>query len=426
MVEEFWVLGMGIAGSVIFAIYREFYHKEKIQKLHERNQQLQLTLEFEKRIYEEKIASIEEAKEQLSEKFEALSREALSKNNEQFLLLAHQAFEVHHQKSKGELDVKSQSIENLVKPLQESLQKLDGGIKEWEKERRGETILLKEQLRQLADSEKELKKETANLIKALRLPDVRGRWGEIQLRRIVELTGLIQYCDFLEQPTLPTKEETLRPDMMIKLPGERNIIIDSKVPLQAFLDSIGEEDEEKKLTHLESHARQLRQHIAMLGKKSYWQHLESTPEFVILFLPTDTLFQAALQVDPSLIELAAGENVVLATPSTLIGLLKAIAYSWKEAKLSEGYKEVARLGAELHKRLFDLSRHFQGLGRQLNSCVDHFNKAMGSYDARVLVTARKFQELGAASHEITLDPIEEVERKAKVDPEIAPLLELDA
>lgn len=405
---------------MIVCVYREFKHKEKIQKIEETNQELQLTLQFEKRIYEEKIKTISQAKEQ----FEALSSAALAKNNEQFLFLAGQAFENLHQKSKGEIDAKGVAIEHLVKPLQETLQKLDGGIKEWEKERRGEHILIKEQLRTLFESEKELKKETANLIKALRLPEVRGRWGEIQLRRLVEMSGLIPYCDFFEQTTLLSKDENLRPDMMIHLPGERKIIIDSKVPLQAFLDAIAEEDEEKKLASLDLHAKQLRSHITMLGRKNYWQHLECTPEFVILFLPTDTLFQAALQADPSLIELAAGENVVLATPSTLIGLLKAIAYSWKEAKLSEGYKEVAKLGAELHKRLFDLNKHFQNLGRQLNSSVDHFNKAMGSYESRVLVTARKFQELGAASAEITLDPIEDIERKAKVDKE-APLLEME-
>ncbi len=425
MIEDFWVVVISIAVGVVIIIYREFQHKDKIQKLQETNQELQLMLQFEKRIYEEKIASIQEAKEQLTEKFDVLSAEALSKNNEQFLLLAGQAFEVHHQKSKGEIEAKTVSIENLVKPLKETLQKLDGEIKEWEKERRGEHVLIREQLRLLAESEKDLKKETANLIKALRLPQVRGRWGEIQLRRVVEISGLVQYCDFLEQPALSNKEESLRPDMMIKLPGERNIIIDSKVPLQAFLDAIAEEDEEKKVTFLESHAKQLRQHINLLGKKSYWQHLESTPEFVILFLPTDTLFQAALQVDASIIELAAGENIVLATPSTLIGLLKGIAYSWKEARLSEGYKEVARLGSELHKRLFDLNRHFQGLGKNLNSCVDHFNKAMGSYESRVMVTARKFQELGAASGEITLDPLEQVERKAKVDPDVIALLEAE-
>ncbi|MBI5273859.1 MAG: DNA recombination protein RmuC [Chlamydiales bacterium] len=409
-----------LVSLVVFLFYRESRLKQQIQTLKENNIQLQMglqqevaKLEYEKKLHVEKIQVFQEARQKLSENFESISLNALAKNTEQFLHLAKQSFDGLHQVSKGELDQRKESIEHLVKPLKESLTKLDTEIIKLEKERKGESESLKEQIKTLSSVEKELQKETANLIKALRLPDVRGRWGEVQLKRVVEIAGMINYCDFFEQTSFSHEGDLHRPDMIIKLPGNREIIIDAKTPFAAFLEASQEVDEEKRLELMQTHAKQLRAHITSLGKKSYWSLLERTPEFVILFLPAETFFYAALQADPSILELATKENVVMATPSSLIGLLKTIAYSWKEFKISEGYKEVASLGHELYKRLSDMTKHFSSLGKSLNSSVDYFNKAMGSLESRVLISARKFKELGAAPEEISIETVEMIDKKTR-------------
>lgn len=369
------------------------------------NQILEAKIDSEKLRYDEKIKTLEDAKQLLSDKFEALSLNALNKNSEQFLHLAKKSFEQLKESSTSDLDKRQQSIEHIVKPLKESLTKMDEELKRLEVSRKGDTSALKQQLESLVDVETKLKQETSNLVKALRLPDVRGRWGEVQLRRVVELAGMINYCDFEEQKAISAEQ---RPDMIINLPGNRQVIIDAKAPFTAFLDANQEEDEEKRFKLLQSHAKHLKHHISSLSKKAYWKSVTNAPEFVILFLPAETFFHAALQADPSLIELATKENIIIATPSSLIGLLKSIAYSWKEFRLSENYKEVAVIGHELYKRLYDLNKHISSLGKSLNTSVDHFNKTVGSYESRVLVSARKFKDLGAGSEEISIDPIHSI------------------
>lgn len=419
------ISSIGVISCV--CIYREIYLKRQLKTAKSQCKDLEkrlaqkeadydkltLTLDHQKELFEERISAIQMAKEQLSEKFESLSLSALSKNNQQFLDLAKKTFEQFHQTSKNDLDKKHQSFEHLVSPLKESLKKLDDEVKQLEKERRGEREALKEQIKMLSESEQQLQKETANLVKALRLPDVRGKWGEMQLKRVVEMAGMINFCDFVEQQSYKEDNKDMRPDMIIKLPAGREVIIDAKAPFTAFLDANQEKDEDAKWELLQKHAKHLKHHIQALGKKSYWKYVERTPEFVILFLPAETFFHAALQADPSLIELSAQHNIVLATPSSLIGLLKAIAFGWKEQRLSQSYQEVAKIGQELYKRLYDMNKHLSSLGKSINNVVDHYNKSIGSFETRVLSSARKFQELGAASKEIAIDENNQVEKHTR-------------
>lgn len=257
-------------------------------------------------------------------------------------------------------------------------------------------------------AKQELSKETGNLVKALRTPAARGRWGEIQLRRVVEIAGMLNHCDFYEQTT--SEGGLARPDLIIKLPGGRQVVIDSKVPLESYLDAIQTDNEAIREAKLKDHARLVRSHIGALSKKSYHQHFSPTPEFVVLFLPSETFFSAALQYDPTLIEVGADQGVIVATPTTLIALLRAVAYGWKQESLSLHAEQVSELGHELYKRISDMTAHFSKMGRSLNTAVDSYNKGIGSLESRVLVSARKFKELGAAATKLEIDNIEVVEK----------------
>jgi DNA recombination protein RmuC len=294
----------------------------------------------------------------------------------------------------------------LFQPVRETLQRLDGGLQSLEKERRGDHESLKTQLKSLLETEKELRFETSNLVKALRAPITRGRWGEIQLRRVVELAGMLNHCDFFEQH----QEKEMRPDLLVRLPAGRQVIIDAKVPLEAYLDAIQAQDEKLKILKFKDHARQVRAHIFLLSKKAYWERFQPTPEFVILFLPSETFFSAALEHDPALIEVGAEEGVILATPTTLIALLRTVAYGWKQENLSQHAQRVSDLAHDLYKRLLDMGGHFSKMGRSLTTAVEAYNKGIGSLEARVLPTARKFKDLGAASSSLEIESIEAVDK----------------
>src|SRR5882762_7584275 len=376
------------------------------------NAKLQAELQGERRGAQERISSFNKATEELAERFKALSRDALKDNNQSFLQLAHATLEKFQENAKGDLELRQKAIDQLVKPLKESLDKVDGKIGELEKTRAGAYSELREQVKGLATSQLQLQTETGNLVKALRTPHVRGRWGEIQLRRVVEMAGMLQYCDFVEQETVATEDSRIRPDLIIKLPGNRTIVIDAKVPFDAFYESISTTDETIRLTKLKEHARLVRGHITNLSRKSYWETVQPTPEFVLLFLPGETFYSAALEHDPKLIEDGVSEKVIIATPTTLIALLKAVSYGWRQEQMAANAQEVSRLAKDLYDRLRIFTGHFADVGKGLDRALDSYNKGVGSLEARVLVTARKFKELGAITGE-EIEPLEPLDKLAR-------------
>ncbi len=381
------------------------------------NARLQAELEGERRAAHERAESFKRVTDELAEKFKALSRDALKDNNQEFLNLARVTLEKFQVTAKGELDQRQQAIDQLVKPLKDSLEKVDGKIGELEKARAGAYAELREQVRALATSQLQLQAETGNLVKALRTPHVRGRWGEIQLRRVVELAGMLEYCDFTEQESVATEDGRIRPDVIVRLPGNRTIVVDAKVPFEAFYESISTTDDAVRADRLKEHARLVRTHIGALSKKSYWETVQPTPEFVLLFLPGENFYSAALEQDPKLIEDGINQRVIIATPTTLIALLKAISYGWQQEHRAANADEVGRLGKELYDRLRTFLNYFGDIGRNLDRAIESYNKGVGSLEARVLVTARKFKERGAITgDEIEIqEPIDKTARSLSLD-----------
>jgi DNA recombination protein RmuC len=368
-------------------------------------------LEQERKVAEEKIGIINQAQTALSDAFKALSSDALKSNNQTFMDLAKTTLEKFQEGAKSDLEGRQKAVDALVKPIQESLQKVDGKLGEIEKSRLQTYTSLDEQLKGLLNNHlPRLHQETANLVKALRQPTVRGRWGEIQLQRVVEMAGMVEHCDFVQQESVSTDDGRLRPDMIVRLPGGKKVVVDAKAPVAAYLDAIETEDESLKLSLLADHAAQVRTHISQLGRKAYWEQFDQAPEFVVLFLPGEMFFSAALQQDPSLIEFGVNEKVIPATPTTLIALLRAVSYGWRQEALAQNAQEISGLGRELYKRIADLSVHWTDIGKHLGKSMDAYNKATGTLESRVLVSARRFKDLKAAPEGVELEPIELLDR----------------
>jgi DNA recombination protein RmuC len=360
----------------------------------------------------EREAAFELANARLKEAFSEISNQSLQANSDTFLKLARQNLETQQEKAKRELGEREKAVEDLVKPIRDALEASHKQITELEKSRREAYGGIRSQLEEMQNSQKSLTQETQNLVKALRRPEVRGRWGEITLRRLVELAGMVEHCDFIEQAHSVSDGQVIRPDMIVKMPDDRHLVVDVKTPLDAYLEAAEAKDDTQRKLGLERHAKNVRAHIRMLSTKAYWEQFEESPEFVILFIPGDQFLSAALSEEPDLIEYSLSRQIILATPTSFVALLKAVAYGWRQLALADNAREIRVLAEDLYGRLGTFVTHMNRVGRQLASSVENYNKAVGSLERSVLPGARKFTELGVHStKEIEkLDTLEPVPR----------------
>lgn len=403
------VLLVGILLGIVIGL---FIRSGKIRTLEKNNAELDLTLQLEQKNKRQMDEILSQTREQLANTFNQLSNEALTRNNTSFLRLAEENLKRFQSEAKADLGSKEKAIEQMLKPINEALQQTSKQIQEIEKDRKEAYGSLNTTIAQMNLSQQQLQQETQNLVQALRRPEVRGQWGEMTLKRLAELSGMVAHCDFYEQTHTATETGSIRPDMIVRLPEKREIIVDAKTPLDAYLSAIQAKDDMTRKLELKRHAQIIRGRIKELSRKNYWAEYSQSPEFVVLFIPGEQFLSAALEVDPALLEDSMSQNIILATPTNFIALLRAVSYGWKQQALAENAEIIRELGETLYKRLSTFGNHLSKLGNSLGSSVNHFNSAVGSLERQVLPGARKFTEMGISSkNEITeLPPIEQLPR----------------
>lgn len=403
------VLLIGILLGIVIGL---FIRSGRIRTLEKNNAELDLTLQLEQKNKRQMDEILSQTREQLANTFNQLSNEALTRNNTSFLRLAEENLKRFQSEAKADLGTKEKAIEQMLKPINEALQQTSKQIQEIEKDRKEAYGSLTSTIAQMNLSQQQLQQETQNLVQALRRPEVRGQWGEMTLRRLAELSGMVAHCDFYEQTHTATETGSIRPDMIVRLPEKREIIVDAKTPLDAYLSAIQAKDDLTRKLELKRHAQIIRGRIKELSRKNYWAEYSQSPEFVVLFIPGEQFLSAALEVDPALLEDSMSQNIILATPTNFIALLRAVSYGWKQQALAENAEVIRELGETLYKRLSTFGNHLSKLGNSLGSSVNHFNSAVGSLERQVLPGARKFTEMGISSkNEITeLPPIEQLPR----------------
>ncbi|MYB89725.1 MAG: DNA recombination protein RmuC [Proteobacteria bacterium] len=383
-----------VLGAALGAWLVHLRKRRALDALEAEVQRLRMQLELEKERHAEKLQSIEAVSLQLQQTFTSLSQQALQSNNENFLRLAKEKLSQYQIQAEASLEKKEKAIETLLAPINEALKQTESQIRAIEKERKESYGSLTEHLKLINESQSELRTETQNLVQALRRPEVRGQWGELTLRRIAELAGMVNYCDFYEQQSGEEDDRRMRPDMVVRMPDQRELIVDAKTPLDAYLSAVQTRDSKEREELLHRHARHVRERMRELASKAYWNQFSHSPDFIVLFIPGEQFLAAALELDPQLLEDALTNKVILATPTSIIALLRAVAFGWRQQSVAKNAEEIRTLGEELYKRLATFVEHLQKLGKNLDASVEQFNKATGSLDRQVLPGARKFDELG--------------------------------
>lgn len=376
----------------------------RINTLSEKNTELNVTLELERNTQADKLNTLEQARTQLTETFGHLSSQALKHNSEEFLKLAQENLKQFQSKAQSDLSQKEQAIESLIKPIKEALDKTEKQIRNMEHERKEAYGSLTKHLETMSQTQQALQGETSNLVKALSRPEVRGQWGEMTLKRLAELAGMVEHCDFFEQEHTNTENGAIRPDMIVRMPGGREIVVDVKTPLDAYLSAVEATDETQKESHLARHSKNVRKRVQELASKAYWNQFTNAPDFVVLFIPGDQFLSIALEKDRSLLEDAMQQKVILATPTSFVALLRAVAYGWRQESLTENAEHIKQVGEELYGRLATFAEHLGKVGKSLDQSVQHYNKAVASFDTRVLPGARKFTEMGITSKKDAENP----------------------
>lgn len=401
-----------LAGLLIGALITWAITRRRNKTLSQSVELLETRIKAQDTLRSEREAAFEQANSRLTQAFSELANQSLKSNSENFLRMAEQNLGTQHEKAKREASEREKAVESLVKPIKETLERSHKQISELEKSRSEAYGSIKSQLETMQINQQSLKQETHNLVNALRRPEVRGRWGEITLRRLVELAGMVEHCDFQEQVHTSSEDKVFRPDMIVSMPGGRTLVVDVKTPLDAYLAAVEAPDDAQRKVALQRHSRNVREHIRKLASKSYHEQFSESPEFVILFIPGDQFLSAALNEDPDLIESALSQQIILATPTSFVALLKAVAYGWRQLALAENAQEIKKLAEDMYGRLNAFVGHLNKLGRQLHSSVEHYNRAVGSLERKVLPGARKFVELGIKpKKEIEqLEPLESLPR----------------